>query len=233
MEFYRLDSSFDYKYFSMKTIFFFLGLSIFFISGCKSNAEKQEEERHDESIENAVDDIEESAGEAADRVKNMFDGITPDKDIKLVEIVDLKKLLPEKLNGLTRERIKGEGVGAPGFRMNQAEAEYEKGDKKIELHIIDFGGFGPAMLALASWTVTDIYHEDEDGYEKVTEWKGYKTFEKSNQKDKTSSVSIVYKNRLIVNAEADGMDIDDLKELLEDEILDELDDLDIKAPEKR
>ncbi len=217
----------------MKTIFFILGLAILFFAGCKSNAEKQDEAKDTETIENAVDNIEESAGEAADRVKDMFDGITPDKDLKLVEIADLKKLLPEKLNGLTRERIKGEGVGALGFKMNQAEAEYEKGDKRIELHIIDFGGFGPAMLALASWTVTDIYREDEDGYEKVTEWKGYKTFEKSNQKDKTSSVSIIYKNRLIVNAEADGMDIDDLKELLEDEILDELDDLEIKTPVKR
>lgn len=217
----------------MKTIFFILGLAILFFAGCKSNAEKQDEAKDTETIENAVDNIVESAGEAADRVKDMFDGITPDKDLKLVEIADLKKLLPEKLNGLTRERIKGEGVGALGFKMNQAEAEYEKGDKRIELHIIDFGGFGPAMLALASWTVTDIYREDEDGYEKVTEWKGYKTFEKSNQKDKTSSVSIIYKNRLIVNAEADGMDIDDLKELLEDEILDELDDLEIKTPVKR
>ncbi|MDZ4710386.1 MAG: hypothetical protein SH818_18450 [Saprospiraceae bacterium] len=217
----------------MKTIFFILGLAILFFAGCKSNTEKQDEAKDTETIENAVDNIEESAGEAADRVKDMFDGITPDKDLKLVEIADLKKLLPEKLNGLTRERIKGEGVGALGFKMNQAEAEYEKGDKRIELHIIDFGGFGPAMLALASWTVTDIYREDEDGYEKVTEWKGYKTFEKSNQKDKTSSVSIIYKNRLIVNAEADGMDIDDLKELLEDEILDELDDLEIKTPVKR
>jgi hypothetical protein len=166
-------------------------------------------------------------------MKDMFNSVTPDKDVKLVEIADLKELLPEKLNGLSRERIKGEGVGALGFKMNQAEAEYEKGDKKIELHIIDFGGFGPAMLALASWTVTNVYHEDEDGYEKVTEWKGYKTFEKSSKNDRSSSVSIIYKNRLIVNAEAKGIAIEDLKELLEDEILDELDDLDIKAPEKR
>ncbi len=228
-----MESSFDYKYFFMRSIFFFLGFAILFATACKSKADHQEDKGTSEDMEEISENIEENADDVAEKMKDMFNSVTPDKDVKLIEIAELKELLPEKLNGMSRERIKGEGVGALGFKMNQAEAEYEKGDKKIELHLIDFGGFGPAMLALASWTVTNIYHEDEDSYEKVTEWKGYKTFEKSSKNDRSSSVSIIYKNRLIVNAEAKGIPIEDLKELLEDEILDELDDLDIKTPEKR
>lgn len=216
----------------MRSIFLFLLMGTLWLTNCKSDSDNRDEDKAADQIEEAADDVAESAEDVADKVKNMFEGSEDAKDIKLVEIAALKDLLPEELEGMDRERIEGEGVGALGFKMNQAEAEYEKGDKRLEIHLIDFGGFGPALVALASWSITNIYHEDEDGYEKVTEWKGYKIFEKSNTRDKSSSVSLIYKNRMIVNAEADEISIADLKELLEDEILDELDDLNIKDPKK-
>jgi len=215
----------------MKSIYLFLMSFILQVTGCKTKSENIESDSDSDQMENEIDKISESVKEAAENIKDMFEDSDPDQDLKLVEVSELKALLPDELAGMNRERLKGEGVGALGFKMTQAEAEYEKGEKKIELHIIDFGGFGPALFGLASWTLTNVYHENDDGYEKVTEWMGYKAFEKSNRKDKSSAISIIYKNRLIVNAEADGLDIKDLKEMLEDEIMDELDDLEINSPE--
>lgn len=215
----------------MKYLFLLFSLALFAGSACKSNTADHEVNSDTDQVELDMDQLSDKASEGAEKMKDWLENNSGDKKIEMVGIQELKALLPDELNGLRRERIKGEGVGALGFKLNQAEAEYQKGDKNLELHIVDFGGFGPALLALASWTVTDVYHEDEDGYEKVTEWNGFKAFEKSNRKDKISSIALIYKNRLIINAEADGMDIQDLKELLEDEILDELDDLDIPDPD--
>lgn len=206
----------------MKNIFLLVFALLIFGFSCKSRQEKEEARRAEEQAEN----IESSADQFAGDLKNMLN--QGGAEVRLVDLADLKALLPKDLDGMDRQDLTGEGVGVMGFKMNKAEARYEKGDKSINLSLIDFGGFSAALLGIAAWSLTDIYHEDDDGYEKSATWKGYKVFEKSNRKDNTSSLALIFKNRLVLNAEADQVTIEKLKDIISDDILEDLEDLDLK-----
>lgn len=206
----------------MKNIFLLVFALLIFGSSCKSRQEKEEARRAEEQAEN----IESSADQFAGDLKNMLN--QGGAEVRLVDLADLKALLPEDLDGMDRKNLSGEGMGFMGFKMNKAEARYEKGDKSINLSLIDFGGFSAALLGIAAWSVTDIYHEDDDGYEKSATWKGYKVFEKSNRKDNTSSLALIFKNRLVLNAEADQVTIEKLKDIISDDILEDLEDLNLE-----
>lgn len=206
----------------MKNIFLLVFSLLILSTSCKSSQEKEEAAREEEQAEN----IKASADKLADDIKNMVN--QGGSDVRLVDLSDLKALLPKDLDGMDRQDLTGEGVGVMGFKMNKAEARYEKGDKSIKLSLIDFGGFSAALLGIAAWSLTDIYHEDDDGYEKSATWKGYKVFEKSNRKDNTSSLALIFKNRLVLNAEADQVTIEKLKDILADDILEDLEDLDLE-----
>lgn len=211
-----------YNFQKMKNIFLLVFALLLLGSSCKSRQEKEEADREEEQSEQ----IESSANKLAEDIKNM---VNPGgKEVRLVDLADLKALLPKELDGMDREDLSGEGVGFMGFKMNKAEARYQKGDKSIKLSLIDFGGFSAALLGIAAWSVTDIYHEDDDGYEKSATWKGYKVFEKSNRKENTSSLALIFKNRLVMNVEADQVTIEKLKDILADEVLEDLEDLDLK-----
>ncbi|GEM_PF-738573 len=223
MEFYGAAASFlKYKLQTMKNLFLLAFALLILGASCKSRQEKEEANREEELAES----IESSADKFAEDIKNMVD--PGGKEVRLVDLADLKALLPKDLDGMDRQDLTGEGVGVMGFKMNKAEARYEKGDKSIKLSLIDFGGFSAALLGIAAWSLTDIYHEDDDGYEKSATWKGYKVFEKSNRKDHTSSLALIFKNRLVLNAEADQVTIEKLKDIISDEILEDLEDLDLK-----
>ncbi|MEP7268671.1 MAG: hypothetical protein ABI844_13670, partial [Saprospiraceae bacterium] len=139
----------------------------------------------------------------------------------------MKQLFPKSLDRLDRESIKAESTGAFGIKIATVKSVYRDNDKSVKLEIIDFGGIPGVAQMIAAWSKSDIYHEDEDGFEKVTEWKGHKAFEKSDLKDNSSSIAILYKNRFLINASADGMAIGKLKDALDDSFMDELDDLKI------
>ncbi len=186
---------------------------------------KEELEAAKEDIQATADDLKESLDEQATKLKNLLK--TENGSVELISLSDLKKLCPTTIDRIPRESIKAEGAGAFGFKINTVNGVYEKGDKRIKLDLIDFGGFSPALLGLAAWSATDIYREDDNGFERVIDWHGYKAFEKSDIKNNESSLSIIYKKRLVINVSADFIALDDLKSIVEDDIMHLLDDLDI------
>ncbi|MBP7923743.1 MAG: hypothetical protein KA042_14575 [Saprospiraceae bacterium] len=204
-----------------------------FIFACKSGDSSEDKKREEsseitESDQESLDRLSEKMDEKSKDIKDALQKALNTKAGDLVSISDLREVFPSKVDGMARNSIKGEGVGAFGFKMNNVKSEYEDGDKRIKFELIDFGGFSPALVGLAAWSVADFYREDEDGFERVDTWKGYKSFEKSDSKNHTSSISIIVKDRIILNANADHMSLDDLKEAIDDDLLDEIESLKFK-----
>lgn len=203
--------------------FFHLSLIILLFVNTACKFDRREVPDHDEKIDKN------EKSNASDR-----DGKDDDEHIhidfkqgELVPVSELKSLFPKSIGGLDRQSIKGESTGAFGFKLATVKSEFEEDEKEITLELIDFGGIPGVAQMIAAWSKSDIFHEDEDGYEKVSEWKGHKSFEKSDTKDNNSSIAFLYKNRFLISASAKDISLDDLKEYLDDDFMDELDDLEL------
>ncbi len=207
----------------MKFYYVFIFILLALGSSCKF--ESRDTDAPDEKMvneDNSVSSAEENENDSDEQLQIDF------KQGELVPVSELKSLFPRKIGGLDRQSIKGESTGAFGFNLATVKSEFEDGKKEITLELIDFGGIPGVAQALAAWSKSDIFHEDEDGFEKVSEWKGHKSFEKSDTKDNNSSIALLYKNRFLISASARDISLDDLKEYLDDDFMDELDDLKLK-----
>lgn len=84
---------------------------------------------------------------------------------------------------------------------------------------------GVALMGMAAWSMASIDKETETGYEKTTEYKGHKAFEKYNTQSKNGEISVIVANRYIVQVEGRDVDMDKIKSVLDDIDLDKLADI--------
>ncbi|MBN1482995.1 hypothetical protein EH223_13755 [candidate division KSB1 bacterium] len=134
-------------------------------------------------------------------------------NVEPVDYEDLKKMLPTKFAGFKQTDNHGGRKSMFGLRISQAEATYEgKKEGRIEISIIDYGSVkGIAGKAVGAWMSAEIDNESDDGYEKTTEFKGYKAFEKYSFKDKKGTLSVIIAERFLVDVDGNGVDMSDIK----------------------
>lgn len=214
----------------MKFIYLSCLFAVYLAVSCKIESKKDEPTEVKERTEKNDDENRRYDDEDTDITKdeNESNFKIDFKQGELIATDKLKGLFPKSLGRLDRTSLEGESSGAFGFKIATVKAEYERNDKNINLELIDFGGIPGIAQVIAAWSKSDIFHEDENGYEKVTEWNGHKAFEKSDKKSNTSSIAILFKDRFLISAKGDEISIDDLKDYLEDDFMDELEDLKIK-----
>ena len=142
----------------------------------------------------------------------MIPALADDK-IEPVDYNDLKKILPSKVGGYKLIDDFGGRKSMFGFRISQAEATYEdKKENQIKISIIDFGSIkGIAGKAMLAWMSAEIDNESDDGYEKTTEYKGYKAFEKYDHEDKDGKLSVIVKERFLVDVTGTGASMKEIK----------------------
>ena len=158
-------------------------------------------------------------------MKNFTDMMKQKSKVKAVDFRKLKELLPEELDGMKRTNAKGERTNAMGVNISQSEGNYktEDGEQNIKITIIDFGSMkGLTGMALFAWTMADIDKESDDGYEKTTEFKGYKAFEKYNTTNKSGELEVLVGERFMVKGEGRGVDMDAIHDALGEVDLDTL-----------
>ncbi|MEP0547931.1 MAG: hypothetical protein ABJF88_13430 [Rhodothermales bacterium] len=169
------------------------------------------------------DDI---AGSIADAFGGAFGG--EGRAAETVDFRTLRDLLPEELDDFERTDASGERTGIAGFSFSQAEGEYrsDDGERRISLQIVDAGGIGQMTMLGASWMQLDVDRESSDGYERTTEFEGYPAFEKLRSGERPrSELQLVVADRFFVSANGQNVEMDDLKDALEEVDFDELKDL--------
>lgn len=172
-------------------------------SGKDANKEKEDENNKDENKND--DDNDYMKG-----MKNFTDMMKEGSKVEAVDFRKLKELLPEELDGMKRKNAKGEKTNSFGMKVSQSEGKYESedGQQNIKITIIDLGSMkGLAGMALFAWTMADIDKETDDGYEKTTEFKGYKAFEKYNNSDKSGDLEVIVGDRFMVKGEGWGVEM--------------------------
>lgn len=200
-----------------------LGVTLSFTS-C-SNQEKEPEQKEEtnisigEDVGKAVDEgINEGIAGLKDALGELEKQLTDANGGEKVEPVDFRELkaeLPERINGMNRISAEGERSGWGGFKVSTANAEYEDGNKHLEISIVDAGGMmGLAKAGLAAWAQAEVDRETQDGYERTTTIDGYQAYEKYNNKTEDGQISVIVNERFIVNIEGRNISARDLKSAL-------------------
>ncbi len=204
-------------------------LIICLVAGCGKSQERKNLEKAAQSMEEAGEkmaeageQMSESAGEGiaamAEAMKQMGEAMSgSDSTIEPVDFRELKALLPETLDGLTRTNASGEKSSALGIKLSQAQGDYQNDDgKSINIEIFDYASMRKmVMMAQYAWAVTDMEQESDTGYEKTITWKGMRAMEKYDSESQYGQIQLFVGERFVVDVEGYNVKIDDIKNALD------------------
>jgi hypothetical protein len=209
---------------TQKLIFPLLFLAAGLLTSCGGNedtsAGTNATEASSSSEGTSSDDPATTMEEAMSNAMKQLGGDGETKDV--VDFRKLKALLPESMAGMDRTSHTGEKVGAMGFKMSTAQAEYADGDQFLEVSVVDFAGVSMILASAAAWTSVEIDKETDTGYERTTMIDGYKAFEEYDSQRKKGQVSIIAEDRFIITVEGRNIEEGALREALDAVSIDKL-----------
>jgi hypothetical protein len=127
-----------------------------------------------------------------------------------IDAGELKAALPETLADLPRGRWETGSSAPMGVAASRAEAEYVAGDRRVKVEILDVGGLS-GLLAVAGWTGALGERESQDERERSYK-DGARIVRESERKDGSrAEYKLVLGNGVIVEAEASGVPLAELK----------------------
>jgi hypothetical protein len=133
-----------------------------------------------------------------------------------VDFRKLKETLPQELAGFDKGESSGERNNMFGIAVSQAKQEFKTADgsKRVTFEITDPGSLaGPFALANV-WLNLEIDKETSSGYEKTSTVNGRKLHEKWSKSSKHGEATLVVGNRFMVEVDARGIEMADVKSLL-------------------
>ena len=133
-----------------------------------------------------------------------------------VDFRKLKEALPQELAGFEKGESSGEKNNAFGISVSEAKQSFRTadGNKRVRFEITDPGSLaGPFALANV-WLNVEVDKESGDGYEKTSTVGGRKIHEKWSKGSKRGEVQMVVGNRFMVEVNAEGVEMNDVKALL-------------------
>jgi len=191
--------------------FFFLIASCGMDSGSSSSSSEGSSSSDDEK--NIANAVEKSKNALQDLLS---DGKEDGKSVEVINWRELKELLPNKLGGMKLDDTEGQTTGMMGFKFSKTEGKYRGDDGRMNVNIIDLGGIQLLVTQFAAWSELDIDSDTSDGYQKTTDYKGYKAFEEYNEKNNSGSFAVLVEDRFAVTIDGRGIEMDDLKDAIDD-----------------
>lgn len=196
-----------------------LAMALMF-AGCGDKDSSSSEEKAVNEIEDMKQSMEEAGKEISKYTSEDLKKATPLSNDKL------KAFLPENIDGMNRKSF---NIGQMGFRA--ADAKYEADGKKISLSILDGAGeAGAAMIGMMKLGMSaGGESENENGYMKslsIDGCDGVEEQEKSSDgSNVVNKVSLLVGDRFMLTFEAEGIEMDKLKSIVEDSgLIDDLED---------
>ena len=143
-------------------------------------------------------------------------GVVGSGSFEPIDFRKLKEALPQELAGFEKGESSGEKNNAFGIAVSEAKQSFRTADgsKSVRFEITDPGSLaGPFALA-NMWMNVDIDKETSSGYEKTSTVGGRKLHEKWNKSSKHAEVQMVVGNRFMIEVDAQGVDMNDVKALI-------------------
>jgi hypothetical protein len=133
-----------------------------------------------------------------------------------VDFRKLREALPQELAGFEKTESSGERTNMFGVSVSMVKQEFRTADgaRRVTFEVTDPGSLaGPFALANV-WLNLDIDKETSSGYEKTSTVAGRKLHEKWNKSGKHGEATLVVGNRFMVEVDAHGIEMNDVKSLL-------------------
>jgi hypothetical protein len=133
-----------------------------------------------------------------------------------VDFRKLKEVLPQELAGFEKTESSGEKNAMFGISVSQVKQSFKSadGNQRVTFEITDPGSLaGPFALANV-WLNIEVDKETSSGYEKTSTVGGRKLHEKWDKSGKRGEATLVVGNRFMVEIEAHGLEMNDVKALL-------------------
>ncbi len=134
-----------------------------------------------------------------------------------VDFRKLKEALPAELAGFETGESEGSKNNAFGISVSEAKRSFRSKDgaKRVRFEIVDPGSLaGPFALAHV-WLNIEVDKESSDGYEKTTTVAGRRVHEKWSKSSKRAEVQTVVGKRFLVEVEAEGLEMSEVKSLVD------------------
>ena len=133
------------------------------------------------------------------------------KGVEPVQLDALKPFVPEKLAGLPRTNLNADRSGVAGLMVAKVEAEYaDEAGKRVDLEVVDTGG-AAGLMGLASWMGVQGERENAERMERTRKEGTRLVHEEVSKKGGQNKYAVVLKDRFVVSAEGQGVDIGALK----------------------
>ncbi len=133
-----------------------------------------------------------------------------------IDFRKLKEALPQELDGFEKGESSGEKNNAFGISVSEAKQSFRTADgsKSVRFEVTDPGSLaGPFALA-NMWMNIEVDKETGDGYEKTSTVGGRKLHEKWSKSGQHGSIQMVVGNRFMVDVDAHGFEMEQVKALL-------------------
>jgi len=208
----------------MKNIFF-LFLVVFAVVSCDEFA--TEEQKAATRKAQAEEDFKDNINEAKDDLGNAFKNVGEAlKDLKVkhnlkdgkepINFREIKKVLPNRLAGMTMEDTEGQTRGFLGFKMSTVKGIYQSDDGQLNVKIVDVAGAGKLVSKVANWTDLDVDKESKDGYERTTVIDGYQAYEKYDSRRQKGQVALLVDDRFIIDIQGKNITERQLRDAMND-----------------
>jgi len=127
----------------------------------------------------------------------------------------LKELLPAEYAGMKRSNVEAGKNAAFGMNISYAEATYSKDQSRITVKLQDISSMGQFMrMAQFAWANNEMERETDDGYERTTKIEGFPAQESYRSDSKSGELQIMVGERFIVEADGNGVTMEQIKGLL-------------------
>lgn len=155
----------------------------------------------------------------SDALTGMGRTMTAGKNVEPADFRQLKALLPESLPGLERGDATGGREALFGIDRSEAKATYSGTDnRRITVEVMGVGGaLGTLGVAAFSWATQGavIDKETGSGYEKTTNYRGFKAFEQFDSARKHGEISVLVNDHAGVTVTGENVPIDALRGTLD------------------
>jgi len=194
-------------------------LGIFVVTllfGCKDNPVSKKIKETRENVSNTTNAVKEmnKMGEDLEKLQKM-EPLTNE---------ELKKWLPDEVNGMKRIAYKAGGVSYMKIASIEATYANEDKSKKFKFQVIDGAGqMGAAATAgMRMLFSQDFEEEDEYKTRRTVKKDGNKAIEEYKKKNNNSEIQLMEDGRFYIKANGTNMDIDETWDAIDELDVDDL-----------
>ncbi len=155
-----------------------------------------------------------------DQLQQMQEAVSGNTTTKVVDFEEIQGMLPEEVDGLEFVESEGEQTGTLGMNVSTANARFKGEDgARLKVSITDTGSMrGFAMMGY-TWLGVEFNRRSSKGYERTTEYKGYKAFQKFEERSNGSTdaeLHFLVGERFIVELEGTNVSMDQVESAADD-----------------